>query len=180
VDLLKHIRLLAQYNQWMNQKIYDSAAQLPADRLEENRGAFFGSLLNTLNHLVATDIIWCHRLSAHPTAHRALAPIAQIDRPAALDQIIHADLPALWQTRQKLDGVLIEWAGALSLAELDYVLAYRNMKGVPQRKLYGSLVLNLFSHQTHHRGQATTLLSQFGLDVGVTDLLALIPDEAAA
>lgn len=47
------------------------------------------------------------------------------------------------------------------------------------RKLLGSLVLNLFNHQTHHRGQATTLLSQAGLDVGVTDLLALIPEEAA-
>ena len=75
---------------------------------------------------------------------------------------------------------LTDWTGALSLSDLDYVLEYRNMKGVPQRKLYGSLVLNLFSHHTHHRGQATTLLSQFGLDVGVTDLLALIPDEVPA
>jgi uncharacterized damage-inducible protein DinB len=172
------MRLLAQYNQWMNQKLYDSAAQLPADRLAEQRGAFFGSLLNTLNHLVATDIIWGHRLGAHPTAQRTLAPIVQMERPAALDQIIHDDLSALWETRQKLDRVLIDWTGALSLTDLDYVLEYRNMKGVPQRKLYGSLVLNLFSHHTHHRGQATTLLSQFGVDVGVTDLLALIPDEA--
>jgi uncharacterized damage-inducible protein DinB len=174
------MRLLAQYNQWMNQKMYDAAAQLPADRLAEHRGAFFGSLLNTLNHLVATDIIWGHRLSAHPAAQRALAPIVRMERPGALNQIIHEDLPALWETRQKLDGVLIDWTGALSLSDLDYVLEYRNMKGVPQRKLYGSLVLNLFSHHTHHRGQATTLLSQFGLDVGVTDLLALIPDEVPA
>ncbi|MCK5866694.1 MAG: damage-inducible protein DinB, partial [Marinobacter adhaerens] len=33
-------------------------------------------------------------------------------------------------------------------------------------------------HQTHHRGQVSTLLSQAGVDIGVTDLLALIPDEA--
>ena len=58
-------------------------------------------------------------------------------------------------------------------------MEYRNMKGMPMRKLFGSLVLNLFNHQTHHRGQATTLLSQAGLDVGVTDLLALIPEEPA-
>jgi uncharacterized damage-inducible protein DinB len=54
------------------------------------------------------------------------------------------------------------------------------MKGIPARKLFGTLVLNLFNHQTHHRGQATTLLSLAGLDVGVTDLLALIPEEPAA
>jgi hypothetical protein len=37
--------------------------------------------------------------------------------------------------------------------------------------------LHLFNHQTHRRGQATSLLFQAGLDVGVTDLLALIPEE---
>ncbi|MEK7738021.1 MAG: DinB family protein, partial [Pseudomonadota bacterium] len=35
-------------------------------------------------------------------------------------------------------------------------------------------------HQTHHRGQVTTLLTQAGQDVGVTDLLVLIPDEIKA
>ncbi|MGH8820216.1 MAG: DinB family protein, partial [Rhodoferax sp.] len=29
-------------------------------------------------------------------------------------------------------------------------------------------------HQTHHRGQVTTLLIQAGVDVGVTDLIALV------
>jgi len=48
------------------------------------------------------------------------------------------------------------------------------MKGEAQSKNFSSLMLHLFNHQTHHRGQATTLLSQRGLDVGVTDLLALI------
>jgi uncharacterized damage-inducible protein DinB len=103
-----------------------------------------------------------------------------MQRPGALNQVLHTDLASLRQTRERLDEVLIAWTAALSLPDLDHVLEYRNMKGVPQRKLYGSLVLNLFSHHTHHRGQATTLLFQFGQDVGVTDLLALIPDEAAA
>jgi len=41
-------------------------------------------------------------------------------------------------------------------------------------KPFFSLLVHFFNHQTHHRGQATTLLSQAGLDVGTTDLLALI------
>lgn len=48
------------------------------------------------------------------------------------------------------------------------------------RKSYGSLILHLFNHQTHHWGQVTMLLFQEGLDVGVTDLLALTPDELEA
>jgi uncharacterized damage-inducible protein DinB len=39
--------------------------------------------------------------------------------------------------------------------------------------------MNLFNHQTHHRGQATTLLSQANVDVGITDLLAIVPNESA-
>jgi uncharacterized damage-inducible protein DinB len=176
MDILEHIRLLARYSQWMNQKVYEAAGKLSPAQLAEDRHAFFGSLLNTLNHLVVTDIIWGHRLGAHPAAGVALGPILRMQRPAALDQVLHHDLTSLWEARQKLDEVLIGWTAALSEPDLDHVLEYRNMKGVPQRKLYGSLVLNLFSHHTHHRGQITTLLFQFGQDVGVTDLLALIPD----
>ena len=32
------------------------------------------------------------------------------------------------------------------------------------------IVVHLFNHQIHHRGQLTTLLSQLGYDPGPTDL----------
>ena len=180
MDLLKHIRLLAQYNEWMNAKVYEAAAQVAPDQLAQDRGAFFGSVLGTLNHIMVGDIIWLKRLGTHPAGHRSLEPVRQLERPASLDQIIHRDLGGLREQRGKLDAIIVAWAAELSAADLDHVLEYRNMKGVPMRKLFGSLVLNLFNHQTHHRGQATTLLSQAGLDVGVTDLLALIPEEPGA
>jgi uncharacterized damage-inducible protein DinB len=179
VDILAHIRLLAQYNQWMNQKLYEAAGRLSPAQIAENRGAFFGSVLGTLNHLVVTDVLWSHRLAALPAARASLEPVLAIARPTALDQVMHAALPDLWKTRQMIDATFIAWAGAMREADLDQAVEYRNMKGVPQRKLYGSLVLNLFSHHSHHRGQATTLLMQLGQDVGVTDLLALIPEAAS-
>ncbi|MCW5621598.1 MAG: DinB family protein [Burkholderiales bacterium] len=175
MDVLAHIRLMAQYNRWMNDKVYAAAAALTPEQLAQERGAFFGSLLGTLNHLVVTDIIWLHRLGTHPSRHRALDPVRQMPRPDALDQILHHDLESLAQARRSLDGIFLAWTEELTHADLDHVLDYHNMKGVAQRKLFGSLVLNLFNHQTHHRGQATALLSQAGADVGVTDLLALIP-----
>ena len=46
--------------------------------------------------------------------------------------------------------------------------------GVAAEKPFFGLLVHFFNHQTHHRGQVTTLLSQAGVDVGVTDLLALI------
>lgn len=63
--------------------------------------------------------------------------------------------------------------------DLDFVLAYTNMKGQDAQKNYFSLVMHFFNHQTHHRGQATTLLTQANVDMGITDLLAIIPDEFA-
>jgi uncharacterized damage-inducible protein DinB len=180
VDPLRHIRLMAQYNQWMNAKLYETAAKLSPSQLAENRGAFFGSVLGTLNHIMVGDIIWLKRLAAHPAAHPSLDPLRPLERPASLDSVLHSDFGRLSEERRKLDAMIIAWTAELSAADLDHVLEYRNMKGVPQRKLFGTLVLNLFNHQTHHRGQATTLVSQAGLDVGVTDLLALIPEESAA
>jgi len=177
MDLSRHIRLLAQYNEWMNAKLYETAAQLPPDQLARDRAAFFGSVLGTLNHIMVGDIVWLKRLGTHPAAHRSLDPVRQLEQPGALDHILHRDLGSLSEARRNLDTIIVAWAAELAAADLDHVLEYRNMKGVPMRKLFGSLVLNLFSHQTHHRGQATTLLSQAGFDVGVTDLLALIPEE---
>ena len=61
-----HIRLMASYNAAMNNSVYQAARQLPAEELSADRGAFFGSILGTLNHLVNADIIWLKRFSVHP------------------------------------------------------------------------------------------------------------------
>jgi len=175
--MLEHLRLLSRYNQWMNDKLYNTAAQLPADELARDRGAFFGSLLGTLNHIVVADIIWLQRFSDHPMQHPALAEIRAMPKPQALTQILLNDFTTLSAERRRLDGTIIAWCEQLDASDLDHKLAYRNMKGVAAVKNFGSLMLHFFNHQTHHRGQATTLLSQQGLDVGATDLLALIASE---
>lgn len=179
MDPLKHIRLMARYNEWMNAKVYESAAKLSREELEKERGAFFGSVLGTLNHIMVGDIIWLKRLGTHPAAHPSLDGVRLRPQPAALDQILYREFAELAAERKTLDATILSWTAELSTADLDHALDYRNMKGVPGRKLYGTLVLNLFNHQTHHRGQATTLLFQAGQDVGVTDLLALIPEAPA-
>ena len=70
-------KLLASYNEWMNAKIYDAAGSLPYSELTADRGAFFGSVLGTLNHLVVGDRIWLRRFSSHPANHAALDPLSQ-------------------------------------------------------------------------------------------------------
>jgi len=176
--LRNHIALMAGYNQWMNARVYEAAGKLSQEDLAVDRKAFFGSLLGTLNHIVVGDTVWLKRFATHPARHRALDPIRSMPTPASLDQVLFNDFVPLRNHRERLDNIIKEWAASLKDADLEHTLEYTNMKQVPARRSFAWLVLHFFNHQTHHRGQATTLLSQAGQDVGVTDLLMLIPDEA--
>ncbi|MCR6625871.1 MAG: DinB family protein [Pseudoxanthomonas sp.] len=171
------LTLLASYNQWMNQRLYDAAATLPHDALMADRGAFFGSILGTLNHLVVTDTIWLKRFAAAPDASSVLRGLDSTPMPAALDAIPYATLPALHARRTWLDALMVEWVATLAPATLSSRLVYANMKGETFARRIDGLVTHLFNHQTHHRGQVTTLLSQAGVEVGVTDLVTLVPNE---
>jgi uncharacterized damage-inducible protein DinB len=177
MNRIKHIRLLAEYNQWMNAKLYASAMGLSNEALNADRGAFFGSILGTLNHLVVADTIWLQRFASHPAGFRSLALVRKLEAPASLDQILHTGIQELAAQRSQLDHCIIDWTREMHDEKLlDRDLEYGNMKGVHSRKNFFSLLLHFFNHQTHHRGQTTTLLSQAGVDVGITDLLALIPN----
>ena len=104
----EHFRMFALYNRWANERLYDCAAQLTPAALAEDRGAFFGSLLGTLNHLLVTDRLWMSRLEG-------VSP-----RGTRLNEILHENFDDLraarraqdeWQEQQrrlKAYGVLAE------------------------------------------------------------------------
>ncbi|NAW67274.1 DinB family protein [Photobacterium halotolerans] len=177
MSLKEHFTLLAAYNQSMNTKVYEAASRLDTKELTEDRGAFFGSILGTLNHILVGDIIWLKRFSTHPSCMSSLREVVNLPNPSSLDQILFEDFTALSEQRAWLDCQIICWIDELTETDLDRFISYHNSKSVPANKRFSSLVLHLFNHQTHHRGQVSALLSQAGEDIGVTDLLALIPEE---
>ena len=180
MSTLAQVVMMAAYNQWMNVRMFEAAARLSADELASERGAFFGSILGTLNHIVVGDTIWLQRFATHPAKFSALDAVCALPVPAALNQILFADLAGLAARRKLLDASISDWAENLDAGDLEHLLEYANTKGVKSRKRFGSLVMHFFNHQTHHRGQASTLLFQAGEDIGVTDLLALIPNQPTA
>jgi uncharacterized damage-inducible protein DinB len=169
------IILLASYNAAMNTQVYAAAATLPRQALTADRGAFFGSIMGTLNHIVAGDTIWLRRFMAHPSDFASLKAMHDIAAPAGLAHTYSDDLETLHNHRRRLDAIITAFAAEVSGSDLDQPVAYRNARG-DNRKNFCGLLLHFFNHQTHHRGQASTLLSQAGADIGVTDLLAWIPD----
>jgi uncharacterized damage-inducible protein DinB len=176
MQLSSHVKLMAEYNQWMNKKLYEAAATLSTEQLTENRGAFFGSILATLSHIGVADVIWMKRFAACLPAHQELDPVRALSQPGALNDMAFSNLADLLLHRQMLDAALAQFVATLTEAELAMPIAYTNTKGVSYRKNLFSLLMHVFNHQTHHRGQVTTLLSQSGIDVGVTDLAAIIPE----
>lgn len=176
-NLNKNFELLANYNRWMNENIYHVVTKLDPESLYQDLGAYFGSIGGTLNHIMIADIIWLKRFLSHPREFSALTSLAKLPDPGSLDQILHRNLNQLAHARKNLDQTLIELCQELNDPDLNVSLTYQNTKGITFSKPFGALVQHLFNHQTHHRGQVTTLLSQCGLDPGVTDLLAIIPEQ---
>lgn len=154
--------LMARYNQWMNRKVYDASARLGDEQYRKDVGAFFGSIHNTLNHLLYADTIWTRRFAGRPLD--GLRPRMEF----------HPGLQALRAMRDILDHEIIDWAAKLEDRWLAADFTFTSVDGSFTRTQPAwQLVVHMFNHQTHHRGQITTMLSQFGLDPGVTDLPAM-------
>ena len=154
-----HFLTLARYNAWANRRLYDACAALPEAEYMKPRAAFFGSIHGTLNHLLVGDRIWIARLEHKPNPK------------ITLDQVLYGDLVALRVARQAEDDHLINLVGGIAERSLDQPLAYANTAGQRHQTPLRMVLAHLFNHQTHHRGQVTTLLMQRGIDPGITDLM---------
>jgi uncharacterized damage-inducible protein DinB len=165
----EHFRMLALYNQWANARLYAASSQMAPEALAENRGAFFGSLLGTLNHLLVTDRGWMARLEGESPRMR-------------LDEVLHHDFADLRAARLVQDQKLVGYVHGLSEDRLAARLDYATSSGAPQSQPLHHVLAHLFNHQTHHRGQAHHLV---GLALGrdktpVLDLLAYQRSASAA
>ncbi len=181
MNIKQHFQLMAQYNLRMNTQVYSAASQLSHLELAQDKGAFFKSILGTLNHIMVGDLFWLNRfalLHGDDSAQFStlLNGLTGFPKPKALDQILFDDFSELHTSRKSLDLVIQEWLNKYTSDEdFKLNLTYHNSKGEGATRDFGELLSHFFNHQTHHRGQVSTLLSQVGLDVGGTDYLVDIP-----
>lgn len=176
--MLNQFKLLASYNQLMNQRLYEAASQLSEAELKEDKGAFFKSIFGTLNHILVADILWLNRFSNATENDKLSASLSSMELPKSLDALLFNTLNELKNKRVEFDHVITEWISSLSVENLKLVVTYKNMLGKEHNKSLGSLINHLLLHQIHHRGQVTTLLSQADIDFGETDLIEIIPERS--
>jgi uncharacterized damage-inducible protein DinB len=176
--MTKHqYRAFAKYNQIMNQKLYGTAAKLSAADLVADKGAFFKSVQGTLQHIMVADLVWLRRFAALPNVSAAIGNLEEFPSIQSLNQEVHPDFQKLTELRVKLDKIISTFVEVLDDQQLPQNFKYTNMKGEQFERELWVCISHFFNHQTHHRGQATTLLTQMGLDVGVTDFVFVIHEQ---
>jgi uncharacterized damage-inducible protein DinB len=146
---MTHFQLLAGFNGWVNERLYACIAGVPEDVYRSDRKAYFGSIHRTLNHLLVVDRLWAGRIEG-------------IDRGIrALDQILYDDFASLWAARREEDARLIDLVDRLDEERLRQPVRYERIIGTGlEEARAGDILLTLFNHQTHHRGQIHALLTQ--------------------
>lgn len=161
-------REMARYNAWQNRQITGFAEALPAEETTRDRGAFFGSILGTLNHLLWGDLMWMSRFDG------GAAPAA----PGADSPTLHPTIADWSAERFRTDGRIRRWADGLRNVDLQGSLSwYSGVVGAEVSKPVALCVVGFFNHQTHHRGQVHAMLTAAGSDAPVSDLF-LMPEDA--
>jgi uncharacterized damage-inducible protein DinB len=140
-------RAMAYNNAWANHRLLTACAHLGPGELEAPRTSFFPSLRATLNHILIIDWFYVDALEGGwlgPKAWANLEPCATV-----------ADLQ---REQRAVDGRLIAVCNALTEAALGEVVRVNRDTRV-QTERRDRLLLHLFQHQIHHRGQAHAMLA---------------------
>lgn len=156
----KHtFELMARYNQWMNKKLYEVCAGIPDESRKKDLGAFFKSIHGTLNHLLYGDKAWMGRFTGVPF------------HVTTIGENLYEDFEQLRTERIATDQQILDWVPTLRPAWLNADFEYTsNVDGQTRVLPTWVLVMHMFNHQTHHRGQVTTLIKQLGYEPGITDM----------
>jgi uncharacterized damage-inducible protein DinB len=161
--MLRHFQMLSAYNCWANAQVYDACAALTDVEYREDRGAFFGSVHRTLNHILVADCIWLRRLTGEGAA------------PTDLGIVLFEEFSELRAARDTEDERITGYLGSLTNDALSATITYTPVT-VPSEvtEPLAPILGHLFNHQTHHRGQVHAILTSLGKPSIVLDMIAFL------
>jgi uncharacterized damage-inducible protein DinB len=138
------ISSLARNNAWANLRLHAACAALSEEDYLATRTSFFPSLHLTLTHILLVDWYYVDGLTDGGRGYSIFD-----------DEEPFASLAPLSAAQREVDARLIAVAGSI---DLDRPIALQRRKG-PKIDRAGDILLHLFEHQIHHRGQAHAMLS---------------------
>src|ERR1700742_419006 len=140
-------RSMAYNNAWANHRLLTACAPLSQHELDAKRASFFPSIQATLNHILIIDWFYVDALEGGTLGPAAWA-----------NQLPYPTVAALQPAQAAVDRRLIDWCNALDDAGPDRIIRVHRGTRV-QTERTDRLLLHLFQHQVHHRGQAHGMLS---------------------
>ena len=149
---IANFQLLANFNTWANTKIFSACKELDNTEYKKDRKAFFSSIHGTLNHSLVVDMAYISRIEGKDHGLKGL------------DQILFESLLQLEEARIKEDKRLVDLVNNLSEESIYTEITYKGFEtGNTTTHTINMILITLFNHQTHHRGQAHNMLSQAGV-----------------
>ncbi|MGV6804964.1 MAG: DinB family protein [Ruegeria sp.] len=159
-----YCRLLSRYNHWQNASLVSSADALSDSERWLDRGAFFKSIAATLNHLYWADALMLERIKGNESPQ---------------DTITHSlASPSDWaqfrDLRARRDAEIANWAASVTDADLAGSVGWYPPDGSARVEMSKAIAaVQLFNHQTHHRGQIHAMLTAAGAEPAPTDIPAM-------
>ena len=155
---ITNFQLLANYNKWANEKIITSCKKLTETEYKKDRGAFFSSIHGTLNHLLVVDRAFIAHIEGKNHGLKSL------------DQILYENLFQLEEARIKEDKRLVDLVNNLSEESMSKEITYNAFETGKTTYTINMILISMFNHQTHHRGQIHNMLSQAGVKTPQIDI----------
>jgi uncharacterized damage-inducible protein DinB len=151
MDAVLPYRAMAYNNGWANHRLLTACLRLSQAEFVAPRTGFFPSLRATLNHILIIDRFYVDAMEGG-----TLGPAAWADPEPCATAIL------LQQAQGETDRRLIAVVERLGMTDLDRVVDVHRGDRI-QRERFDRLLLHLFQHQIHHRGQAHAMLSATGV-----------------
>jgi uncharacterized damage-inducible protein DinB len=148
---------LARYKSWADNLTLTAVAALPPGEAARERPTLFKSIIGTLNHSYAVDLIWQAHLEgrAHGFTARNVVP--------------YPELEALTAAQRRVNEWLLAWSAAQSAASLREAVSFRLVSGEQGTMTRREILLHIVNHATYHRGWVSDLFFQVPAKPPTTD-----------
>ena len=157
-------RMLARYNAWANQLIFDAVAGLPEGEATRPRQSLFKNIVHMLNHNYVIDRIFQAHLEGREHSY------------TARNTPDHPPLADLWRSQQEIDAWYITWSDALTGAALAETVHFTFVGGGEGAMSCGDILMHITNHTTYHRGFVADFFYQVPARPPTTDLPVFLRD----
>ena len=158
---------MAAYNVLQNNGLCRVVQAMDEADVRADRGAFFGSIFGTLNHLLWGDLLWMSRFDG-----------GTAQSPVIADSAAFAATVGDWvDQRIRTDARIMTWAAGVTASDLSGDLTwFSGSLNAEVAKPTATCITHFFNHQTHHRGQLHAMLTAAGQTPDATDLVFMPKD----